>query len=163
MRALLDSSSVINLVNAGALQLVCGLNDIEWWLPPAVVDECGLTCAAVTLKLQQRGLINFLDDNRVDAERFLALLDAYNLGAGETECVAIAADTDYHVCCDDRRARLMATRIIGADRVFGTVRLLRWCVEQRRIDCTEARSLLRAMRECGGFLPDTPQVYFCTD
>ena len=163
MRALLDSSCVINLVNAGALELVCGLDGIEWWLPPAVVDESGPTCAAVTLDLQQRGLINFLDDDQIDAERFLALLDAHRLGAGETECVAIAANSDHHLCCDDRRARTMAVGIIGVDRVFGTVRLLRWCVEQRRIDCTEARRLLRAMRERGGFLPDTPQAYFCTD
>lgn len=161
MRALLDSSSVINLANAGALDLVCGLDRIQWWLPPAVIDESGPTCAAVTLDLQQRGRINFLDDDQVDAERFLALLDTHRLGAGETECVAIAADSDYHVCCDDRRARMMAAQIIGADRVFGTVRLLRWCVEQRRIDCTEARRLLGAMRSNGGFLPDTPQTYFC--
>lgn len=161
MRALLDSSSVINLVNAGALELVCSLDDIEWWLPPAVVDESGPTCAAVTLELQRRGLINFLDDDQVDAERFLALLDAHRLGAGETECVAIAADTDHHVCCDDRRARTMAAGIIGTDRVFGTVRLLRWCVEQWRIDCAEARRLLRSMRDSGGFLPDAPQTYFC--
>jgi predicted nucleic acid-binding protein len=161
LRALLDSSSVINLVNAGALELVCSLDDVEWWLPPAVVDESGPTCAAVTLDLQQRGLINFLDDDQVDAGRFLALLDAHRLGAGETECVAIAMETDHHVCCDDRRARTMAAGIIGADRVFGTVRLLRLCVEQRRIDCAEARKMLRAMRESGGFLPDTPQSYFC--
>jgi predicted nucleic acid-binding protein len=126
------------------------------------VDESGPTCAAVTLQLQQRGLINFLDDDQIDAERFLALLDAHRLGAGETECVAIAADTDHYVCCDDRRARTMAAGIIGAKRVFGTVRVLRWCVEQRLIDCTEARRLLRVMRESGGFLPDTPQTYFCT-
>lgn len=154
---------MINLVNARALELVCSLNGIEWWLPPAVVDESGPTCAAVTLELQQRGVINLLNDDHVDAERFLALLDSHRLGAGETECVAIAADADYHVCCDDRRARTMAADIIGADRVFGTIRVLRWCVEQRRINCTEARRLLRAMRESGGFLPNTPQTYFCTD
>lgn len=157
----MDSCSVINLVNAGALELACGLDGIEWWLPPAVVDEAGPTCAAVTLDLQQRGLINFLDDYELDAQRFLALLGTHRLGAGETECVAIAADTDHHFCCDDRRARAMATKTIGADRVFGTIRLLRWCVEQQRIDCTEARRLLRAMRNSGGFLPDTPQSYFC--
>lgn len=161
MRALLDSSSVINLVNAGALELACSLNDIEWWLPPAVVDESGPTCAAATLELQQRGMLYFLDDDRVDAGRFLALLDEHRLGAGETECVAIAAETDHHVCCDDRRARRMAAGIIGADRVFGTVRLLRWSVEQGRINCVEARRLLRTMRDSGGFLPDTPQDYFC--
>lgn len=153
---------MINLVNAGALELICSLNGIEWWLPPTVVDESGPTCAAVTLELQQRGLINFLDDHEVDAEQFLALLDVHRLGAGETECVAIAAHTDHHVCCDDRRARAMATGIIGADRVFGTIRLLRWCVEQGQIDCAGARRLLQTMRESGGFLPDTPQSYFCS-
>lgn len=157
----MDSCSVINLVNAGALELVCGLAGIEWWLPPSVVDESGPTCAAVTLELHERGMINFLDDHEVDAERFLMLLDRHRLGAGETECVAIASDGDHHVCCDDRRARAMAAQIIGAERVFGTIRVLRWCVEQRRIDCTEARRLLRAMRDSGGFLPDTPQTYFC--
>lgn len=157
----MDSCSVINLVNAGALELVCGLDGIEWWLPPSVVDESGPTCAAVTLELQERGMIRFLDDHEVDAERFLTLLDHHRLGAGETECVAVAADSDHHVCCDDRRARAMAAHIIGAERVFGTVRVLRWCVEQRRIDCTEAGRLLRAMRDSGGFLPDTPQTYFC--
>lgn len=162
MRVLLDSSSVINLVNAGALELVCSLEDTEWWLPPAVVDESGPSCAAVTLELQQKGQINFLDDGEMDAERFLYLLDTYSLGAGETECVAVAVDADYHVCCDDRRARTMAAEIIGADRVFGTVGLLKRCVQEQRIDCSEARRMLCLMRESGGFLPDTPQSYFCT-
>ena len=162
MRALLDSSSVINLVNADALELACRLPDIEWWLPPAVVDESGPTCAAVTLDLQQRRLINFLDDHEVNAEQFLALLQAHQLGAGETECVAIAMQTDHHICCDDRRARAMAAEILGQGRVFGTIRILRWCVEQHQIDCAEAKRLLRIMREMGGFLPDTPQAFFCS-
>lgn len=144
------------------MELVCQLENVEWWLPPAVVDESGPTCAAVMLDLQQRGLIHFLNDDKIEADRFLSLLDAYRLGAGETECVAIAAETDHHICCDDRRARRMAAETIGSDRVFGTVRLLKWCVEQDRIGCNEARELLREMRERGGFLPDTPQSYFCT-
>ena len=51
MKVLLDSCSVINLVHAGALELVCSLNGIEWWLTPLVVDESGPTCAAVMLDL----------------------------------------------------------------------------------------------------------------
>ncbi len=158
---LLDSCSVINLVHAGALELVCSLNGIEWWLTPLVVDESGPTCAAVMLDLQQRGLIHFLDDACVNAERFLDLLDAHRLGAGETECMAIAVENDHYICCDDRRARQMASNLIGAERVFGTIRVLRVCVEQHLIECSEARRLLRRMREQGGFLPDTPQSYFC--
>ena len=161
MKALLDSSSVINLANADALDLACSLADVEWWLPPIVVDESGPSCAAVALELQQRGLMHFLDDHEVNAELFLTLLDTHRLGAGETECVAIAMQADHHICCDDRRARAMAIDILGQGRVFGTIRVLRWCVEQRRIACAEARRLLRTMREMGGFLPDTPQDFFC--
>jgi predicted nucleic acid-binding protein len=161
LRALLDSCSVINVVHAGAFELICSLDGIEWWVPPVVVDESGPTCAAVTLDLQQRGLIHFFDDHSVNAERFLRLIEEHRLGAGETECMAIAAESDYHICCDDRRARQVASDLIGADRVFGTIRVLRWCVEQRQIECAEAKRLLRIMREQGGFLPDTPQSFFC--
>lgn len=152
---------MINLVNGGALEMVCALEGIEWWLPPVVVDESGPSCAAAMLDLQQRGLIHFLDDDEVNAERFLALIDAHRLGAGETECMAIAVEAEYHICCDDRRARQVAADLIGPDRVFGTIRVLRWCVEQRLIACDEAKRLLRSMREQGGFLPDTPQTFFC--
>jgi predicted nucleic acid-binding protein len=161
LKVLLDSCSVINLVNAGALELVCALQDIEWWLTPVVVDESGPSCAAVTLDLQQRGLIHFLDDDELNAERFLALIEEHRLGAGETECMAIAVETDYHICCDDGRARQVASDLIGPDRVFGTIRVLRWCVEQRVIACGEAKRLLCLMREQGGFLPNTPQSFFC--
>lgn len=158
---LLDSCAVINLAHAGALELICSLEAVEWWLPPVVVDESGPTCAAITLELQQRGLINFLDDDSVNANRFLELLGAHGLGAGETECMAVAAESDYHICCDDRKARAAASALIGPERVFGCIRVLRWCVEQRKIECGEAKRLLRVMRERGGFLPDTPQSFFC--
>lgn len=160
MRALLDSSSVINLVNAEAMDLVCRL-DVEWWLPPLVVDESGPTCAAVLLDLRIKGLVHFLDDDTVNSERFLEFIDRYKLGAGETECMAIAVATDFSICCDDRRAREAASAIIGRERVFGTIRVLRWCVENRLIECTEAKAILRSMRAQGGFLPDTPKDFFC--
>lgn len=152
---------MINLVHADALELICSLRGIEWWLAPLVVDESGPTCAAIMLDLQQRGLIHFIDDDSVNADRFLELLEVHRLGAGETECMAVAAESDYHLCCDDRRARHTASDLIGANRVFGTIRVLRWCVEQRQIECAEAKRLLRIMRERGGFLPDTPQSFFC--
>jgi predicted nucleic acid-binding protein len=157
----MDTCSVINLVNVGALELVCSLADREWWLTPVVVDESGPTCAAALLDMKERGLMHFLDDDEVNADQFLALLDAHRLGAGETECIAIAMASDHHICCDDRRAREAASSLIGADRVFGTIRVLRWCVEQKLIVCAEAKALLRSMRELGGFLPDIPQKFFC--
>jgi predicted nucleic acid-binding protein len=163
LKALFDTCSVINLVNADALELACTLGGVEWWLPPTVVDEAGTTCAAALLDLQQRGRIRFVDDHEVDGDRYLALLEEHKLGAGETECLAISLTTDHHICCDDRKARRAAVTLIGQERVFGTVRLLRWCVEQRLIVCSEAKRLLRTMREMGGFLPDTPQTFFCTD
>lgn len=162
MKVLLDTCSVINLVNVGALELVCSLVDREWWVTPVVVDECGPTCAAALLDLKERGLIHFLDDDQVNADQFLALLGAHRLGAGETECMAIAIAADHHICCDDRRAREAASGLIGADRVFGTIRVLRWCVGQKLIVCADAKALLHSMRELGGFLPDVPREFFCS-
>lgn len=163
MRALFDSCSIINLVNVDALAMTCSLDGIEWWVPPMVVSEIDARCQAAIDSARPLGRVDLFDDAHVDADLYLGLLEAHRLGAGETECIAVAIVEGHSICCDDRRARRVAEELLGPERVFGTVRLLRWCVEQQLIVCSEARSLLRGMRERGGFLPDTPQSFFCQD
>lgn len=158
---MLDSSSVINLFNAGVLALLCQLEEHDFAVPPMVIGECHGECAAELLALRDQGCLAFIDDDVVDADQYLALLEAHRLGAGETECMAVAAAEDYNVCCDDRRAREAATSLIGEGRVIGSLRLLRWCVERLVIDCGEAFSAFEIMRQRGGFLPQTPQSFFC--
>lgn len=161
MKALFDSCSIINLVNVDALALACSLDDIDWLVPPVVNAEINARCQSVIANTLPNGHLCLVDDTDVDADLYLRLLDEHHLGAGETECIAIALGGDHSICLDDRRARRIAEMLLGPDRTFGTVRLLRWCVEQERIACGDARMLLRDMRAHGGFLPDMPQSFFC--
>jgi predicted nucleic acid-binding protein len=159
----LDSSSIINLFNAGVLTLLCQLEEHEFSVPPMVVGECHRDCAVALVSLRDEGCVTFINDDAVDADEYLALLQAHRLGAGETECMAVAATDECSVCCDDRKARDAAAGLIGKERVVGSLRLLKWCVERLIIDCGAAFKAFQTMREQGGFLPDTPQSFFCTD
>jgi predicted nucleic acid-binding protein len=161
LRLLLDSSSVINLFNAGVLALLCQLEEHDFFVPPMVVGECHGECATDLIALRDQGCIDFVDDDIVDADHYLALLEEHRLGAGETECMAVAAAENYNVCSDDRRAREATAGLIGENRVIGSLRVLRWCVESVVIDCGAAFAAFQTMREKGGFLPDTPQAFFC--
>ncbi|WP_188644017.1 hypothetical protein [Tsuneonella deserti] len=161
MKVIVDSSSVINLFNADALKLFCRLARCEFLIPPLVFGECAPSCASSLLELRDEGCVEFLNDTEIDADRYLELLGRYSLGAGETECIAASVDNDFRVCCDDRKAREAAAEMIGQDRVLGTVRLLRWCVEDEIADCGEAFRLFGEMKGKGGFLPNTPQAFFC--
>lgn len=160
---MLDSSSVINLFNAGALALLCQLEEHEFFVPPMVVLECNGECAVELVTLRDQGCLTFVNDDDVDADQYLALLEAHRLGAGETECMAVAAAGDYNICCDDRKARDAASGLLGADKVIGTLRLLQWCVHGMVIDCAAAFAAFVTMKDMGGFLPETPQAFFCAD
>lgn len=161
MKALLDACSIINLVNAGVLATACSLRKVEWWVPPIVEAEVDGTCRDAVAEVRRTQRLFAVDDTGVDAELYLKLLDEHGLGAGETECMAVALVEGHSICCDDRRARRVAETLLGPDRVFGTVRLLRCCVQEELIACAQARALLLDMRQRGGFLPDTPQTFFC--
>jgi predicted nucleic acid-binding protein len=159
----LDSSSVINLFNAGVLELLCQLEEHEFYVPPMVVGECHGECAIELVALRDHGCLTFINDDVVEADQYLALLEAHHLGAGETECMAVAATDDYNVCCDDRRAREAAAALVGEHRVVGSLRILKWCVEKLVIDCGAAFHAFQTMRQKGGFLPDMQQSFFCGD
>jgi predicted nucleic acid-binding protein len=115
------------------------------------------------MDLREERRLNFVDDTDIDGELFLRLLARHRLGDGETECIALAMVEDFGICCDDRRARDIARSLIGSERVIGTIRLLRWCVEDALTKCDQAFSLFREMRLQGGFLPETEQAFFCRD
>ena len=159
---MLDSSSIINLFNAGVLALLCQLKDHDFLVPPLVIGECHGECAVELVTLRDQGCVTFINDDAVDADQYLSFLEAHGLGAGETECMAVASTSEeFSVCCDDRKARETAAGLIGQERVIGTLRLLRWCVEALVIDCGQAFQAFLKMKEKGGFLPDTPQSFFC--
>lgn len=153
MDIIIDASSVINLDNARALELTAGLDERTLWFSLLVVGECDPSCAAEILRLEQEQLISFVDPEDISAEVFLDLLEEYDLGEGETECLALCLRHPYVMCCDDQKARSVGTILLGDGRVIGSLRLLRWCVGDGLVAAAGAFSLYELMIEAGGFLP----------
>jgi predicted nucleic acid-binding protein len=157
---IIDASSIINLYNVGALELIAGLQNHELWVSPLVVGECQASCAAELLRLEHAGLFRFVDPHEISADSFLELLEAHGLGDGETECLAVCLSGFYVFCCDDSKARQAAAALFGAARVVGSLRLLKWCVADTLATPETAFALYQGMKNAGGFLPDIQIEWF---
>jgi predicted nucleic acid-binding protein len=157
---IIDASSIINLDNAGALELVASLKNHILWVSPLVVGECQPTCAAELLRLERAGSFRFVDPDAISADSFLDLLEAHGLGDGETECLALCLGGPYVFCCDDGKARQTAITLFGAARVIGSLRLLKWCVADALATSELAFAMYREMKDAGGFLPEIQLEWF---
>jgi predicted nucleic acid-binding protein len=155
-----DASSIINLANAAALDIVTALPDVVICVSPLVVGECEPTCAAELLAHQEQGTIRFVDPDEISSERFLALLDEHELGEGETECLALLLDGGYVFCCDDGKARTTGIALTDEGQVVGSIRLLKWAVEAGLCTPEQAFEYYQRMKDAGGFLPDVPLKWF---
>jgi hypothetical protein len=159
---IIDACSLINLNNADVLAVTCRLARCRFWVCPGVIIECRAEMVARLFALNAEGVIGFIDDGQMPATRILELLDQYGLGPGETESIAACEVFGYGLCSDDGPARKLAGRLLGPPRVTGSLRLLRWCVEEQLVMCEAAFSLYGIMRACGGFLPSMRQDFFCS-
>jgi predicted nucleic acid-binding protein len=160
---IIDASSVINLDNAGALDIVAKLEGHNFCLSPLVIGECHPTCAAKLAQLEQQGKIWFVDPEKVSAELFLQLLEDHELGEGETECLTLATGHPFVFVCDDAKARAVGAALLGAGRVLGSLRLLKWCVSAKIVTAVEAFGFYERMKAMGGFLPRIDQAWFEAD
>jgi predicted nucleic acid-binding protein len=158
---LIDACAAINLHNCGQLPLICSVPGIEIEFSPIVVSECGLGCAAEIMSLEAAGLIRFVPDAEISTDRFLELLADQDIGDGELESIAVCELMGHSFCTDDAAARRLAIRLLGVERVMGSLRLLKKAVEASAIQCTDAFAGYIGMREAGGFLPELASTYFC--
>jgi len=126
-----------------------------------VVSECGLDCAAEIIALQAAGRLHFVPDDEILPDRFLELVADHDIGDGELESISVCETTDRAFCTDDAAARRLATNLLGAPKVMGSLRLLKFSVEASLLRCTEAFAGYEQMRNCGGFLPDLADDFFC--
>lgn len=162
MKLIVDASSLINLTKAGALAIVLSLEGFTFGIGPLVENECGPDDPELNAAIAD-GLIARLDDDAISANAFSNLLELYDLGDGETECLAFAdSDAQFVICSDDGAARTVAASLFGADRVVGSLFLLRECVRKLLLTSEQARALYEVMRNMGGFLPDLAADYFAT-
>ena len=160
MDVITDASSIINLSNAGALGVVTSLPGIRICVSPLVVGECEPTCAAELLAHKEHGTIDFVDPNDISSERFLELLEAHELGEGETECLVLLLDGDFTFCCDDNKARQVGVALTAQEKVVGSLRLLKWAVSSQLCAAEDAFEYYQRMKNAGGFLPDVTVDWF---
>ncbi len=158
MKYVIDACSLINLQNGGGLPLVLQLGRSSLQVGPIVVGEIG---TEIEEALRASGAATFVDDSDVPAAAYLTLLGKHHLGEGETEALVLAQKHGFTLCSDDRKAREVGKKLLGEDRVIGSLRLMRWCVEEDICKCTRAYETSVAMREHGGFVPALPQEFFC--
>ena len=160
MNIIIDACSIINLFNSDSILVSSGLRRCRIWLTPFVVGECDLGNAADLMEAEE-GCYFRLNDGDIPVDRFLELISEHGLGAGETECIAAAEALGYSVCSDDRQARALARQVLGEDRVLGSARLLKWCVEEELVQCVDAAGRFTGMKAAGGFLPPLANDFFC--
>lgn len=161
MKIILDACSVINLVNAAGLAACAELERCKLYVGPIVFGECSEGSAQELVSLINSGHIHQLADDEIPIDIFLDMLTEHNLGEGETECIAGASLSDFIVCSDDGRARHIGRTVLGANKVVGSARLLKWCVEEEILICTQASTHFSTMKNMGGFLPTLSDAFFC--
>ena len=155
MRLAIDACSLIILDKGGMLGKVLALVSHEFFVGSFVKDECGTLLDAYL----QQGVLKKLPDERLALHDFVKLLDRYDLGYGETECIAFCTSEGLSLCSDDAKARKAAEIELGASRVVGTLYLLRECVRSNLLTKAEAMLAYELMKVRGAFLPDWPDGY----
>ena len=159
MNIVFDASCAINLVIGDQLSNILQLPEHTFSIGPIVLSECEQQSAELDAAVEA-GLITLLSDDDISGSVFLALLNEFGLGEGETECLTICKLTDMHLACDDLKARNAAKVIIGLDRVVGTLSLLKRCVEHQIISSDRAVESVGLMKARGSFLPGVASDYF---
>jgi predicted nucleic acid-binding protein len=161
LRLILDSSSTISLHNGGLLKTVLQLTstDFVFHIGTVVRDECG-DLRQVLDQQSAEGRLVILPGNTLTAAQFNVVLELYELGLGETECIALAEQQSLVVCTDDKAARKAAIQHLGKDRAVGSLRLIRECVCARHITTRDAFACYETMKSRGAFLPDIVATYF---
>jgi predicted nucleic acid-binding protein len=149
----IDTCALLNLSNGQALELAASIPGIQLVVGTAVLAEAQSIAEELT-QLIEAGQIEPLDENAIPAEGFSNLQERFDLGDGETECIAAAVHAGYNIVCDDRAARQAAVVLVGEARVTGSIGLLRQCVAHKLMSADAAYGAYERMKLLGGFLPE---------
>jgi predicted nucleic acid-binding protein len=144
-----DACALINLDRGGVFTLGQELPCGRFCFGRAVLDELEAD-PQHNAPWQQRCTLVAPD---LLATELSAGLATHRLGAGETECLLLAQRDGYTLMSDDRRARLVATEQLGADRVVGSIAWLSHLVREGVLAAPAALTHYTAMRMAGAYLP----------
>lgn len=162
MNSILDASTWINFYRGCLHEVVLGLRSANYifHIGPIVKLECGGLDGFFDGHVASGGLIALTDEELSVAE-YTRLLNIYDLGEGETECIAFAGLRNLTVYTDDKAARRAAAQELGEERALGGLRLIRACVSEGLLTCKDAYIAYEMMKSKGAFLPELSPSYFC--
>lgn len=155
-----DTCALINLHNCGMLELALAGAQGLVRVGPSVIGECDPALVGSLIACRRNGLLDLLDDSSISSVRFMDIQSNFAIGDGETECIAMAEFHNAQICCDDKKARRVATQLLGPQRVMGSLRLLQMAVSSDLCEPQAAFDGYLQMKVCGGFLPVVELAYF---
>ena len=162
MNVVLDACSIINLINGNILHKIIAIPGYLFHVGDILLDQ------EILNQSQKLILLTCIKNNSIDLiestttlSEFNRLKQLYNLGTGETECIAICKANGNTISTDDLKARKAAVIELGDEqKVIGSLFLLRTLVVSKSITASEAYSCYLLMKQKGGFLPRIAQSFF---
>jgi len=137
---------------------VLRLPGYEFSLGEVVLGECGRLAPEIMKRISS-GSIGLVE-NSIPAMQFAQAVDKYRLGAGEVECILLAALHQMVVCTDDKKARRVAETVLGVGAAVGVLTLLQKCIDAKLLTVKDAWAAYELMRSRGAFLPTLREDYF---
>lgn len=162
MNNVLDACSIINLINGGVLHRIALIPGYKIYIGDHLLEQEILNPAQkiIVESLILNGKLILLESD-ITLSEFTSLKIKYNLGDGETECIALCKKHDFNIVSDDSKARKSSIKELGTQRVYGSLFILRESVRANLLSCEEAKKVFAMMKIKGGFLPDINDDYFC--
>lgn len=162
MKLILDACTIINLINGQALDKVAQMLSYTFYISDFLLEQELLSNSHKIFieALLLQGKITLITSDTALSE-FTGLKSKYNLGDGETECIALCKKHNYSIATDDRKARINAVKELSEDRVVGSLYLLREAVRNNILTCEQGVTSYLLMKAEGGFLPKVDEKYLC--
>lgn len=162
MHVILDASSIINLINGDMLQRTATIPAMSFYVGDGLLETEILNDFQKIMldTLIADGKIGLLETS-ISLSEYVKLKDKYDLGSGETECIALCRSYRYIICSDDKKARKAASAELGESNVIGSLFILKEAVKHEIVTCNAAKESFALMKHKGGFLPNIPVDYFC--
>ncbi|RMF20768.1 MAG: hypothetical protein D6760_10835 [Deltaproteobacteria bacterium] len=144
-----DTSVLINLIHVNRLDLLGSLRDHEFLVPREVIDEVEYPSQREIL---QAGLDNgyVREAPPMDPQELSTFANLkWELGRGESACLAMAQHRSWHVACDERRAfrRIAEERLGNLNRILNTPTILRLAIQNGILTVTDADAIKQELEQ----------------
>lgn len=158
---ILDTCTIINLYNAGILSAVLELNGIDFHIGELVLDECSknLDQKSFIERCINSGCLYLIEELPLD--EILLIKNKYILGIGESESLALALKHGINIATDDKKARTISSKLLGKERLSGSIYFIKSLIQEGKIDCDKGLLLIDIMKKSGGFLPKMHRNSLC--